>query len=86
MTDIHPLLPQDAAAVAAMRQAASPHKGEVLGPEARPIFDAMLAATSPAAGIRIEPATVGGIKGFCVNGGSKPGRRGGVKTSHWIVT
>ena len=64
MTDIHPLLPQDAAAVAAMRQAASPHKGEVLGPEARPIFDAMLAATSPAAGIRIEPATVGGIKGF----------------------
>ena len=21
-----------------------------------------------------------------VNGGSKPGRRGGVKTSHWIVT
>ena len=64
MTDIHPLLPQDAAAVAAMRQAASPHKGEVLGPEARPIFDAMLAATSPAAGIRIEPATVGGIEGF----------------------
>jgi len=21
-----------------------------------------------------------------VNGGSKPGQRGGVKTSHWIVT
>lgn len=64
MTDIHPLLPQDAAAVAMMRQAASPHKGEVRGPEARPMFDAMLAATSPAAGIGIEPATIGGIKGF----------------------
>jgi monoterpene epsilon-lactone hydrolase len=64
MTDIHPLLPQDAAAVATMRQTASPHKGEVLGPEARPIFDAMLAATSPAAGIRVEPAAVGGIAGL----------------------
>ncbi|KDM66142.1 hypothetical protein [Acidiphilium sp. JA12-A1] len=64
MTDIHPLPPQDAAAVAAMRQAASPHKGEVLGPQARPIFDAMLAAIPSAAGIRAEPATVGGIKGL----------------------
>ena len=64
MTDIHPLLPQDAAAVATMRQAASLRKGEILGPEARPIFDAMLAATSPAAGIRVEPATVGGIAGL----------------------
>lgn len=64
MTDIHPLLPHDAAAVATMRQAASAHKGEVLGPEARPMFDAMLAATQAAAGVRVEPATVGGIKGF----------------------
>lgn len=64
MTTIHPLPPQDAAAVAAMRQAASAHKGEALGPEARPMFDAMLAATPAAAGIRVEPATVGGIKGF----------------------
>ncbi len=63
MTNIHPLLPQDAAAVAMMRQAASTHKGEVLGPEARPIFYAMLAATSSAAGIRVEPVAVGGITG-----------------------
>ncbi|KAA1177170.1 alpha/beta hydrolase [Rhizobium tropici] len=64
MTTIHPLSPQDATAVAAMRQAASAHKGEALGPEARPMFDAMLTATPAAAGIRVEPATVGGIKGF----------------------
>ncbi|WP_249296811.1 hypothetical protein [Acidiphilium multivorum] len=30
-------------------------------------------------GLRISEA-------LAVNGGSKPGRRGGVKTSHWIVT
>ncbi|MEI9425689.1 alpha/beta hydrolase [Mesorhizobium sp. Cs1299R1N1] len=47
-----------------MRQAASAHKGEKLGPEARPMFDAMFAATPAAADVRIEPATVGGIAGF----------------------
>ncbi len=64
MTTIHPLPPQDAAAVPAMRQAASAHKGEALGPEARPMFDAMLAATPAAAAIRVESTTVGGIPGF----------------------
>jgi acetyl esterase/lipase len=59
-----PLLPQDAPAVAAMRQAASVHKGEILGPEARPMFDAMFAATPSAEDIRVEPATIGGIPGF----------------------
>lgn len=61
---IQPLSPEDAPAVAAMRQAASAHKGEKLGPEARPMFDAMFAATPAAANVRIEPATVGGITGF----------------------
>ncbi|ARW18165.1 hypothetical protein S101446_03090 [Komagataeibacter europaeus] len=36
MTIIQPLLPQDVAAVAAMRQATSAHKGETLGPETQP--------------------------------------------------
>ncbi|MER9197299.1 hypothetical protein NKJ52_24385 [Mesorhizobium australicum] len=47
-----------------MRQAASAHKGEKLGPEARPMFDAMFAATPAATDVRVEPATVGGIAGF----------------------
>lgn len=64
MMTIQPLSPEDAPAVAAMRQAASAHKGEKLGPEARPTFDAMLAATPAAADVRVEAATVGGIAGF----------------------
>ncbi|SDA57677.1 alpha/beta hydrolase [Mesorhizobium qingshengii] len=64
MMTIQPLSPEDAPAVAAMRQAASAHKGEKLGPEARPMFDAMFAATPAAADVRIEVATVGGIAGF----------------------
>jgi acetyl esterase/lipase len=66
MTIIQPLLPEDAPAAAAMRQAALPHKGERLGPEARPMFDTMFAATPAAADMRVEPATVGGIPGFWV--------------------
>lgn len=64
MTTIHPLSSEDAAFVAAMRQAAAAHKGAPLGPEARPMFDAMMASTPAAAGIRVEPGTVGGIPGF----------------------
>ncbi|OBQ70372.1 alpha/beta hydrolase [Mesorhizobium erdmanii] len=64
MTTVHSLSPEDAPAVAAMREAASAHKGEKLGPEARPMFDAMFAATPAAANVRVEPATVGGIAGF----------------------
>lgn len=63
---IQPLLAEDAPAVAAMRQAASIHKGEQLGPEARAMFDAMFAATPAAANVRVESATVGGIAGFRV--------------------
>jgi monoterpene epsilon-lactone hydrolase len=64
MMTIQSLAPEDAPAVAAMREAASAHKGEPLGPEARPMFDAMLAATPAAADVRVEAATVGGIAGF----------------------
>jgi acetyl esterase/lipase len=64
MTAIHPLAAEDAALVAAMRQAASAHKGAPLGPEARPMFDAMMAQTPQATGVRVEPAIVGGVPGF----------------------
>lgn len=64
MTTIQVLSPDDAPAVAAMRQAASAYKGEKLGPEARPVFDAMFALAPAAAEVRVEPATLGGIAGF----------------------
>lgn len=76
MMTIHPLSPEDAPAVAAMRQAASAHKGEKLGPEARPMFDAMFAATPAAADVRVEAATVGGIAGFWLRPtNARPGAR-----------
>ena len=45
MTILHPLAAEDAPVVAALRQATAPHKGEPMGVEARPMFDAMMAAT-----------------------------------------
>jgi acetyl esterase/lipase len=76
MMTIQPLAPEDAPAVAAMRLAASAHKGEKLGPEARPMFDAMFAATPAAADVRVEPGTVGGIAGFWLRlPNARPGAR-----------
>jgi len=76
MTTIHPLAQQDVAAARDMRQAASAHKGERLGPAARPMFDAMLAATPAATGVRVHAATVGGIAGFwCRPHNATPGAR-----------
>jgi acetyl esterase/lipase len=76
MMTIHPLLAEDAPALAAMRQAASAHKGEPLGPEARPMFDAMCAATPAAEDVQVEAATVGGIAGFWLRPvNARPGAR-----------
>jgi acetyl esterase/lipase len=59
-----------------MRQAASAHKGEPLGPEARPMFDAMFASTPGAANVRVEAGTVGGIDGFWLRvSNARPGAR-----------
>ncbi|MER9648684.1 alpha/beta hydrolase [Mesorhizobium sp. M0199] len=76
MTMIQPLPPEDAPAAAAMRQASSAHKGEKLGPEARPMFDAMFAATPAAADVWLKAATVGGIAGFWIRpANARPGAR-----------
>lgn len=73
---IQPLSSEDAPAVAAMRQAASAHKGEPIGPEARPLFDAMFDATPAAVDVRVEASTVGGTAGFWLRPpNSKPGTR-----------
>ena len=71
-----PLSPEDAPAVAAMREAASAHKGEPLGPEARPMFDAIFAATPAAADVQVEPGTVGSIAGYWLRvPNARPGAR-----------
>jgi len=64
MVDIHPLAPEDGPGVAAMRQASAPHKGQPMGPEARPMFDEMMAATPAAPGVRFETGMAGGVGGW----------------------
>jgi acetyl esterase/lipase len=64
MTDRHPLAPEDQPVVVAMRQATEPHKGEPWGPEARPMFDEVMAATPAAADVRFEAGRVGGVDGW----------------------
>lgn len=70
---LHPLSPADRAAMVTMRAAAAPAKGKLAGPEARPMFAALMGATPPAAGVTYEAATVGGVPGFwCYPAGSAP--------------
>ncbi|SFJ32991.1 hypothetical protein [Caulobacter sp. UNC279MFTsu5.1] len=63
MADLRPLVAEDAPVVAAMGQATAPHKGEPMGSEARPMFDAMMAAAPAAEGVRYETGEVGGVSG-----------------------
>lgn len=70
----HPLAIEDAAVLAAMRQALAPHKGEAFGPAARPTFDDMLAVTPAADDVLVEAGTVGGIPGvWCRPKGAQSG-------------
>ena len=63
----HPLGPNDAAALAAMRLKASSAKGLLRGAEARETFDAMMESVPPPVGVRFEDDTVGGIAGTWVH-------------------
>ena len=54
----------DAAKVSAMRASLAPLKGTIRGPEARVLFDEMIAMTPAAAEVRLEAGTVGGIPGW----------------------
>jgi acetyl esterase/lipase len=60
----HELYPEDRAAMVAMRAVLSTHPAIELGSEARPGFDALLAKTPAAKGVRYEAATVGGVMGL----------------------
>ncbi|MBW4025480.1 MAG: alpha/beta hydrolase [Proteobacteria bacterium] len=76
MSIMHPLAAEDAPVAAAMRLAIAPHKGEPMGSDARPMFDAMMAAAPAAEGVRFEPGEVGGVPGWwCRPPGADPGRR-----------
>jgi len=76
MTTLYPLAAEDRPIVAAMRQATLPHKGQSMGPEARPIFDAMMSATPVARDVTFDAGTVGGVGGWwCRPAGAVPGRR-----------
>jgi monoterpene epsilon-lactone hydrolase len=72
-----PLSSQDAATVQAMRASAAAHKGEIFGPEARPAFNAGLAAGTPAApDVRYREDVVGGVAGcWCEPANAKPDAR-----------
>ena len=73
----HPLPSRDAETVGAMRAMAEQHKGEIFGPEARPGFEAMLAAATPASPqVRYRRDVVGGAPGWwCEPPDATPGAR-----------
>jgi monoterpene epsilon-lactone hydrolase len=76
LTEMHPLAVEDAPVMAAMRLATAPHKGEPMGIEARPMFDAMMAATPAAEGVSFESGVVGGVPGWwCRLADASPERR-----------
>jgi epsilon-lactone hydrolase len=63
----HPLDPQDAATVTAMRATASSAKGRLRGIEARVPFNALMESVLPRQDVTLESDTVGGIPGFWVH-------------------
>jgi epsilon-lactone hydrolase len=73
----HPLPSQDASIVEAIRTTAAGRKGKIFGPEARPVFNAALAAGTPASpGIRYREDVVGGAPGWwCEPADARPDTR-----------
>lgn len=63
----HPLDPQDAATVTAMRASAGSAKGKLRGIEARVPFNALMESVLPRQDVTLEAGTVGGIPGFWVH-------------------
>jgi epsilon-lactone hydrolase len=63
----HPLDPQDAATVTAMRATAISAKGKLRGIEARMPFNALMESVLPRQDVVLESDTVGGIPGFWVH-------------------
>ena len=60
----HPLCPEDAVAVAAMRSVVAPMKGKLEGTAGRAPFDAIMNQVPTAEGVTFESEIVGGISGW----------------------
>jgi epsilon-lactone hydrolase len=63
---IHPLDPEDAPIVAAMRAMFSSTKGARPGPQARGQYDALMENVSPRADVKFEADSLGGVPGLWV--------------------
>jgi epsilon-lactone hydrolase len=61
---VHPLSPEDSAAMAALRAMASGMKGKLEGTAARAPFDGIFEHVPAPDGVSFEPGTVGGISGW----------------------
>lgn len=72
MTIIHPLTPRDRATVAAIADQSAPFKGVMTGTEARAGYDEMIAAVPPAAGVKPEAASLGGVSGYWLRPNASP--------------
>jgi acetyl esterase/lipase len=64
---VHPLDPDDAPAIAGLRNATRAQKGAPWRIEARKFYDALLEGVSPRDDVRFESATVGGVSGVWVH-------------------
>ncbi len=60
----HKLSPADQAAMQAMRAELLLHPALEFGPEARPVYDQLIAKTPPVDNVTYEAATVGGVPGW----------------------
>jgi acetyl esterase/lipase len=60
----HPLSPEDAAVMTAIRATVAPGKGKMQGTAAREPFDGIMEQVSPPEGVTFSPDTVGGISGL----------------------
>ena len=60
----HPLTPEDASAMAAMRAVVAPNKGKMQGPAARNAFNEIMMRVAPPQGVTFHPDTVGSVPGW----------------------
>jgi acetyl esterase/lipase len=59
-----PLIASDVPVRAKLREALAPNRGKMRGPEARPVYDAVMTRISAAPGVSYEQATIRGVAGW----------------------
>jgi hypothetical protein len=72
---IHPLNPQDSAAMTTLRSAVAGMKGKLEGVAARSLFNDIMEHVTTPDGVSFEADTVGGISGWWETGSGSEGRR-----------